>query len=144
MSASETTERNVLGIDSNILVRFFTRDDAEQFEQASRLLEQAKDRSLFLSVIVMVEVNWTLRRVYKQPAKNVLQTLEDLVHTRQFVVEDRDNVVKAIALARRANTDFSDALIALRNEADGCRQTATFDRDAIRIEQMMPVGDFIE
>ena len=130
----------MLGVDSNVLVRFFTRDDEGQFRQAADFFEGAKDRSLFLSVIVLVEVNWTLRRVYKRARKDVLQTLEDLVHTRQFVIEDRDNVVRAIATARTTRADFSDALIALRNEVDGCEQTVTFDHDALDIEQMTQVG----
>lgn len=130
----------MIGVDSNVLVRFFTRDDEEQFEQASRFFASASDRGLFLSTIVLVEVNWTLRRVYKHARKDVLQILDDLVHTRQFVTEDRDNVLRAIAIARATRADFSDALIALRNEADGCPQTATFDRDALEIEQMKQVG----
>ena len=130
----------MLGVDSNVLVRFFTRDDEGQFRQAADFFEGAKDRSLFLSVIVLVEVNWTLRRGYKRARKDVLQTLEDLVHTRQFVIEDRDNVVRAIATARTTRADFSDALIALRNEVDGCEQTVTFDHDALDIEQMTQVG----
>jgi predicted nucleic-acid-binding protein len=130
----------VLGVDSNVLVRFVTRDDERQFEQASRFFDRATDRSLFLSVIVLVEVNWTLRRVYKRARKDVLRTLEDLVHTRQFVIEDRDNVARAIAVARATRADFSDALIALRNEVDGCLKTATFDHDALDVEQMTQVG----
>jgi predicted nucleic-acid-binding protein len=130
----------VLGVDSNVLVRFFTRDDEKQYEQASRFFGQAKDRSLFLSVIVLVELNWTLRRAYKRAREDTLRVLEDLAHTRQFVIEDRDNVVRAIAIARTTRADFSDALIALRNEADGCPQTATFDHDALDIEQMTHVG----
>jgi predicted nucleic-acid-binding protein len=134
----------VLGIDSNILVRFFTKDDDKQFVAASRLFEQAQDHSLFLGVIVLVELNWTLQRVYKRSAQAVLSTLEDLVDTRQFYVEDRDNVARAIEMARATGADFSDALIALRNEADGCAQTATFDHRALRIGQMTRVSDFLK
>jgi predicted nucleic-acid-binding protein len=136
-------EWDVLGVDSNILVRFFTRDEEQQFSMASRVFEQAADRSLYLSVIVLVELNWTLRRVYKRPAKQVLQTLENLVETRQCVVEDRDNVARAINLARATRADFSDALIALRNETDGCERTITFDHDACDIDQMTSVADFL-
>jgi AbrB family looped-hinge helix DNA binding protein len=143
MSASAAMEAAVLGIDSNILVRFLTRDDEPQFDHASRLFGQAEDRNLFLGVIVLVEVSWTLRRVYKQPAKDVLQTLEDLVDARQFTIEDRDQVVRAIGIARASGADFSDALIALRNEAAGCSTTATFDRRALRIEQMTPVVELL-
>jgi predicted nucleic-acid-binding protein len=134
-------ERVVLGVDSNVLVRFFTRDDEKQFQQAARLFEGAKDRGLFLSVIVLVEVNWTLCRVYRRPRKDVLQTLEDLAHTRQFVIEDRDNVLEAIHFARATKVDFSDALIALRNEVEGCTATATFDRNALDLAQMTFVGE---
>lgn len=134
----------MLGIDSNVLVRFFTRDDEKQFQQAVRLFERAKDRSFFISVIVLVEVNWTLRRAYKRPQMDVLQTLEDLVHTRQFVIEDRDNVLNAIRLGRVTKADFSDALIALRNEVDGCTRTATFDHNALELEQMMSVGELLK
>lgn len=130
----------MLGVDSNVLVRFFTHDDEKQFEQARGFFAGAQDRTLFLSVIVLVEVNWTLRRVYKRARRDVLQTLEELVHTRQFVIEDRDNVLRAIAMARATKADFSDALIALRNEGDGCSRTATFDHDALGLEQMTQVG----
>lgn len=142
--ASGAMEHDVFGVDSNVLVRFFTRDDEEQFRQAAQFFEGAKDRSLFLSVIVLVEVNWTLRRGYKRARKDVLQTLEDLVHTRQFVIEDRDNVARAIAIARTTKADFSDTLIALRNEVGGCERTATFDHDALDIEQMVQVGALLK
>jgi predicted nucleic-acid-binding protein len=134
----------VFGVDSNVLVRFFTRDDEKQYEQAARFFERAKDRTLFLSIIVLVEVNWTLRRAYKRARNDVLQTLDDLVHTRQFVIEDRENVVRAIAIARATKADFSDALIALRNAVHGCPQTATFDQDALDIEQMAQVGELLK
>lgn len=133
----------MLGVDSNVLVRFFTRDDEKQFQQAAKFFESAEDRSLFLSVIVLVEVNWTLRRVYKRPQKDVLQALEDLVHTRQFAIEDRDNVLNAIRLARATKADFSDALIALRNEVEGCTKTATFDHDALGLGQMTSVVEVL-
>src|SRR5262249_18542596 len=142
--ASAVMGRDVIGVDSNVLVRFVTRDDEKQYDQASRFFANANDRGLFLSIIVLVEVNWTLQRVYKRARKEVLQTLDDLVHTRQFVIEDRDNVVRAIAVARSTRADFSDALIALRNEVEGCAQTATFDRDALDIEQMKQVGALLK
>lgn len=131
----------MLGLDSNVLIRFLTRDNEEQFVVASRLLEQAIDRSLFLSQIVLVEINWVLRRVYGHQRADVLQILDDLMDARQFTIEDRERVVQAIALARSTRADFSDALIALGNEARGCRRTATFDIDALEVEQMIRVEE---
>ena len=137
-------ERRVLGVDSNILVRFLTRDDEEQYAAASRLLEKAEDGGLFLSLIVLVEVNWVLLRVYRRPRAEVLQILDDLMDARQFVVEERARAIQAIALARTTRADFSDALIALGNEAEGCDRTTTFDNDALDIEQMMHVAEALK
>jgi predicted nucleic-acid-binding protein len=140
-SAFAAMEHDVLGVDSNILIRFLTRDDEEQFAAASQFLEQAADRSLFVSLIVLVEINWVLRRVYKRAKLDVLQTLDELTDARQLVVEERARVIRAIDLARTTRADFSDALIALGHEAGGCRRTATFDVDALDLEQMIAVGE---
>jgi len=134
----------VLGLDSNILVRFLTRDDEQQYKQATALLARAEDRSLYLSVLVLIEIYWTLRRAYRRPAPDVLKALGDVVDTRQFTIEDRDLVLRAIELAMSAGVDFADVLIALRNEAAGCSATATFDHDALRIAQMAPVAELLK
>jgi predicted nucleic-acid-binding protein len=102
-------------------------------------MERAADRSLFLSLIVLVEINWVLRRVYKRSRPDVLRTLDELMDARQFTIEERARVIRAIAAARSTRADFSDALIALGHDAQGCRRTATFDVDALDLEQMMHV-----
>lgn len=135
--------RGVLGVDSNILVRFLTEDDSAQFAVARRFLEQAAEGSLFLSLVVLVEINWVLRRVYKRRKAEVLDALDELVDSRQFSVEERTRVVRAISLARSTRADFSDALIALGNEVMGCERTATFDVDALDIGQMVHVEETV-
>jgi len=132
--------RVVFGLDSNVLLRFLTRDDERQFAAASRLLDLAADQSLFVSLIVLVEVNWVLLRVYKRPKLDVLRTLDELMDARQLIIEERGRVIHAIALARSTKADFSDALIALGAEAQGCQRTATFDVDALDLEQMVAVS----
>lgn len=131
----------MLGVDSNVVLRYLTRDDKTQFAAASDLFGRARDRSLFLSLVVMVEVSWVLRRVYKIAASDVLRTLDDLIDARQFVVEERPRVIQAIAMARATRADFADALIALGNEAHGCERTVTFDVDALDLKQMMAVSE---
>ena len=140
-SAYAATDREMIGVDSNVLIRFLTRDDEEQYEAAAGLLGQAPDRSVFLSLIVLVEVNWVLLRVYKRSHSEVLGTLDDLMDTRVFAIEERARVIRAISLARSTRANFSDALIALGNEAQGCDNTATFDIDALDIPQMIAVEE---
>lgn len=140
-SAYAATGREMIGVDSNVLIRFLTRDDEEQYEAAAALLGQAPDRSVFLSLIVLVEVNWVLLRVYRRPRSEVLSTLDDLMDSRVFAIEERARVIRAISLARSTRADFSDALIALGNETQGCDNTATFDIDALDIPQMIAVEE---
>lgn len=139
MSAFAAMGRQVIGVDSNVLVRFLTRDDEKQYQAAAWLLQQAPDRGVFLSLIVLVEVNWVLQRIYKRHRDEVLGTLDDLLDARVFKIEDRARVARAISMARSTRADFSDALIALGNEAQGCESTATFDIVALDIPQMTRV-----
>lgn len=127
------------GVDTNVLVRFFTRDDAAQFALASDLIRAATDGELFVDPVVLVEFNWTLRRVYRMPRAEVMNVLNGLVEFVQFTIGRRDLVVRAILAAEEAGCDFSDALIALLHEDAGCENTVTFDERAQRLPQMMPV-----
>lgn len=131
----------VLGVDTNVLVRFFVRDDEEQFAQAERLIGTAENASLFVSPIVMVELNWVLRRVYGYSRDSVMVVLQGMTEFRQFQLGQRDMIVEALTNSLRSGTDFSDALIALIDENAGCTVTVTFDRKALRLPQMMAVSE---
>jgi predicted nucleic-acid-binding protein len=133
----------VLGVDSNVLLRFLTGDNKAQSAVATALIDQAENGSLFLSTIVLVEVHWVLRRAFKRSTEEVLEALDELVDSHQFTIEERARVIRAIAIARATRADFADALIALGNESMGCERTATFDVDALDIAQMISVEEAI-
>ena len=133
----------MLGVDSNVLLRFLTGDSKAQNAAAAALIDKAENGSLFLSAIVLVEVHWMLRRAYKRSTEEVLQALDELVDSQQFTIEERARVIRAIAIARSTRADFADALIALGNESMGCERTATFDVDALDISQMISVEEAI-
>lgn len=136
----KTTSVSVRGVDTNVLVRFFTRDDPEQFRLASELIGSAQPGELFLSPVVLVELNWTLLRAYRMPRADVMNVLNGLVESVEFTIGQRELVMRAILMADDANCDFSDALIALLHESAGCRDTVTFDHRALRLPQMRLVG----
>lgn len=131
---------SVLGIDTNVLVRFYRKDDPDQFAQAAALIGHAADGELFIGPIVLVELNWVLCKVYRHTQSEVLGLLSMMMDTRQFTIGDRDLAVQAIAASAAANCDFSDALIGLLNQHAGCMATSTFDRRAQRLPQMQSVG----
>jgi predicted nucleic-acid-binding protein len=133
----------VLGVDTNILVRFFTRDDQAQFDSAARLIADATDGSLFISVVVLAELNWVLARAYDVPRKNLLLLMNSLLEMREFTVEAADRVRLALNMAGEQGCDFVDALIAYGNVEMGCTATVSFDKKALRMKQFVALEDVL-
>jgi len=119
----------VVGLDTNILVRFLTRDDPNQAARSRRAIERAarEQISCCISAIVLCELVWVLKASLGFRKERVLDAIESLLDAPEFSVEDRDMVRDAIALYRSGAGDFSDYLIGLRNRRDGCSETLTFD-----------------
>ena len=118
------------GIDTNILVRFLTRDDPIQAVRVRNALEKMAEggASCRISVIVLCELAWVLRTALCFRKEQIFGALESLLDTTQFSIEDRDMVREAVLLYRDSTSDFSDYLIGLRNRRAGCLDTLTFDR----------------
>jgi predicted nucleic-acid-binding protein len=83
---------------------------------------------------VLCELVWVLRDAYGVERGTVAATLEKILDTAQFVIEDRDLARRALADYRQGPRDFSDYLIGWRNRQAGCSETATFDRALRRSE----------
>jgi len=119
------------GLDTNILVRFITRDEPVQGEVARGLIETTEQNggTLHISTLVLVELVWVLRGgVYGFPRSAVAEVLELILDTEVFRVQDRDLVRRAITAFRRGPADFSDYLIGEEDRRAGCDTTLTFDR----------------
>ena len=118
------------GVDTNILVRFLTRDDPIQAVRVRNALEKMAEggASCRISVIVLCELAWVLRTALCFRKEQIFGALESLLDTTQFSIEDRDMVREAVLLYRDSTSDFSDYLIGLRNRRAGCLDTLTFDR----------------
>ena len=64
----------MLGIDTNVLVRFLVRDNEVQFEKARKLIkrEVAAGRRVFVSQLVLLETEWVLRSRYGLPKIEII------------------------------------------------------------------------
>ena len=120
----------MLGVDTNVLVRFFTGDDPGQFQTAKDLIEGASDGELFINSLVLAELHWVLRRGYLIEAKSILELFDRLFEFREFTIGDQELVQQALLEARATGGDFADSLIAQINQANGCSVTLTFDKAA--------------
>jgi predicted nucleic-acid-binding protein len=131
----------MIGLDTNVLLRYLVQDDARQADQAERFLATAcfADDPAFINRIVLCELVWMLESGYRYPRARVASALETIFRTRQFVVEDAQEAWTSLAIYRDGG-DFSDALIAAVNLSHGCTDTATFDRRAARHPGFRPVA----
>jgi len=122
----------MIGLDTNVLVRYLTQDDAAQSALANQVIEeQLTPRNPgFISSIVLVEVVWVLETCYNQTQSAIEAIVNGLLTTRQLVVDEADLVYLALKRFSGGNADFSDALIAVISENRGCSSTLTFDKKA--------------
>jgi predicted nucleic-acid-binding protein len=125
----------VLGIDTNVLVRFLVRDDQTQFEKARKLLkrEVSNGRRVFINQLVLLETEWVLRSRYGLAKTLMLDTISRLLDAPDIQLEDEPAVEEALFIWRDANADFADCLIGARNRRLGCRATVTFDTKASKL-----------
>jgi predicted nucleic-acid-binding protein len=120
----------MIGLDTNVLVRYLTQDDPTQSKKANVLIAAAAAtrRRLHLDVIVLCELVWVLRGAYKLDKATVVDALQRILESGQFSIEDRDASREALAAYRTGAGDFSDYLLGSRNQKAGCEHTVSFDR----------------
>jgi len=133
----------VLGVDTNVLVRFLTDDDDLQTPQAHSLVTKAANHPICVSMLVLAETYNVLTKVKKQPVQAVLESFRLLLHSPAMRVERPDMVSAAIEDAAETKAGFSDALIAMQNKEARCMTTATFDIRATRLPDMSAAKDFV-
>jgi predicted nucleic-acid-binding protein len=124
----------VIGLDTNILVRFLTLDDPAQFARAARVMETlSEDDPGFVSVVVLAETIWVLRRVYRQDRAAISDVVQELLSSDSLSLEHPAAVARALSATRDQGADFADALIGAIAADAGCERTLTFDRRAARL-----------
>lgn len=118
------------GLDTNVLVRYFTQDDPSQARKADAVIRAAAEKGeyCFVGVITLCELVWVLRDAYGYDRSTVGVVLEKMLATAQFVIEEKDTVRSALSDYRAGPGDFADYLTGRRNRRAGCGRTATFDR----------------
>lgn len=123
----------MIGLDTNVVLRLLTNDDARQRRAALRLAEgMGRDYTAFMTLVSVVELNWALWSKLGFSKQDAARAIGSLLQTRGLVVEHHDLVLKALRLVLTENADFADALIAARSLQAGCISITTFDRQAAR------------
>lgn len=131
----------MIGLDTNVLVRYIAQDDPKQSPMATDLIESlTADTRGYVGVVSVVELMWVLTDCYALTKAELCELLATLLRTKEIVVAHADTVWQALRLFKEGKADFADCLIERFAKEAGCDYTATFDRDAARHCGMRLVG----
>ena len=130
----------MLGIDTNVLIRYLVRDDQPQYEKARRLInrEVSVREPVLVSLLVLLETEWVLRSRYELAKPDIVAAFSALLDAAELAFEDEPSIEHAIYSWKDSAAEFADCLIEARNRRLGCRATATFDGKALKLAGFIP------
>ena len=128
----------MIGVDTNVLLRFLLNDDPEQSPRAAQFFaERGPADPAFLSLVAVLEAVWVLRRRLKRSEEEVARMLRGLLGSDRVVVEHEQLVIRALRDTEQTGADFADAVIAHLGVERGCDLTVTLDRSAANLPGML-------
>ena len=118
-------------VDTNVFLRFLTRDHPTKFERCRRLFEQAVAGSITLrtSELVIAEIVWTLLSYYELPKSVVIEKVGQILNTPNLSVTNQEILIEALVLWNRHNCDFIDTYNAALMHRDGLTELVSYDTD---------------
>jgi predicted nucleic-acid-binding protein len=123
----------VIGIDTNVLVRFFIEDDPAQRRATNAFFNSLSgSQPGWVGLAAILETAWVMKSVRKLDRETIARLLSSLLIADSLVVEQADTLEEALRHYRSTNADFADCLIAASARAAGCSKTVTFDQVAAR------------
>jgi len=122
----------LIGLDTNVIVRFLAQDDEVQSRLATRLFARlTREEPGFVSLVVLAEVSWVLARAYKASRAELADAIEGLLRSAEIRIENAEAAWRALgAYQASKSAEFADALIAEIAALAGVTRTMTFGRGA--------------
>ena len=131
----------MIGLDTNVVVRYLTHDDPAQATAAVRVMDSlSSDSPGFLSLVVIAELVWVLEASYRFKKKEIEQVLETLLRSKELILERAEVVSQALRKFSASRADFADCLIERCGHAAECEHTVTFDQNAATGAGMRRLG----
>ena len=130
----------MIGLDTNVLVRYVMQDDPSQSPRATRLIEALQpDAPGFVPVVALLELVWVLSGSYGLNRAQVATVLDTLLRSKELVLDRAELVTQALHRYSANGADFADALIERIATAAGCTATMSFDVGAVKAAAMTAV-----
>ena len=126
----------MIGLDTNVLVRYLAQDDPVQSLQATRIMERrlTEEQPGFISLVTMAGTVWVLAKVYGMSGREIAGAIERMLQADTLLVQNEQEVFTAAMVLKTGAGSFSDGLIAALGRWVGCSSTLTFDKKATRIQ----------
>src|ERR1700761_6536495 len=106
----------IVGVDTNVLVRYLVLDDPGQSEAATKILEDEEE--IAISTAALCETAWVLQRRYRFASADVAKAIAALVAPSKIKV-DRATVRAGLDMLDRGG-DFADGCIVAEARQSGC------------------------
>lgn len=118
-------------IDTNIFLRYLTKDDPSKFDKCRELFKKAVDGKIALATsgIVIAELIWTLLSYYKLSKADIVEKISIIVATESLHIPDKDIIADAIVLYSRKNIDYIDSYNAVFAKYYGYNEIYSYDKD---------------
>jgi predicted nucleic-acid-binding protein len=127
----------MIGLDTNVLVRYITSDDTKQAALAARLIEGLDEQSPgYITIVTVVELCWVLESAYQFTRSQLVEVLQTLMAIENFKIDRVAVVASAVRQYSDSKADFADCLIERLSAAAGCQRTMTFDKAVAKTSGM--------
>ena len=131
----------MIGLDTNVLVRYITQDDDIQAVLANTLIESLDEASPgFVSLVTVVELSWVLESAYGFTRQQFAEVMQTLLTVDAIKLDRAAVVASAVRVYSASKADFSDCLIERLSASAGCERTMTFDKAAAKTAGMVLIG----
>lgn len=132
----------MIGLDTNVLVRYLVAGDPNQAKAAAEFIETECQEcgSVYINHIVLCEFSLVLTGIYGYSKEALIEVLEQILQLDQLRVEEPKVVRRALRDYRKDGNSFINHLINSSNRQHGCKYTATFNRAAAQGSGYMLVG----
>jgi predicted nucleic-acid-binding protein len=126
----------MIGLDTNIVVRYLTQDDPVQSAKATEIFERrlTEEQPGFISLVTMAETAWVLERTYHRSGREIANAVEAMLQANSLLIQNEQEVFTAMVALKSGQGSFADALIAALGQWAGCGSTLTFDKKASRMD----------
>lgn len=124
----------MIGLDTNVLLRYLVQDDPAQSARAAEIIERrlTEQDPGFVSLVSILEIVWVLGGLYKRTRSQIAQHIEMILAADTLEVQNEQEVYEALVALRNGMGTFEDALIGSIGIWRGCSATLTFDRNAAK------------